>query len=146
MQPRLIPNYIQAPGRCFGCKAAQRVDNEGRGELIVDLGVELESPVTADPSSVGFNVQYLTEPLVLCEACITELGGMIGMAPMRDVVKARAVAADAKAALAVHETHVAELHAIIDGLHRAGYGSAVEAERETVKPKVKAGASSASHS
>ncbi len=146
MQPRLIPNYIQAPGRCFGCKAAQRVDNEGRGELIVDLGVELESPVTADPSSVGFNVQYLTEPLVLCQSCLTELGGMIGMAPAAEVVKARAAAADAKAALAVHETHVTELHAIIDGLHRAGYGSAVEAERETVKPKAKAGVSSASRS
>ncbi len=122
MQPTLIPHYHQAPGHCFTCKASQR-DVAGGREKIIDLGVELESPVQDDPSSPQFHVQYLTEPLVVCETCVVELGQMVGMATPGRASELETEAARWRAMADQEAAKVADLTAAVDGLRRAGYAA-----------------------
>lgn len=116
MQPTLLAQYVRAPGHCFACRAAQR-DNE----RIVDLGVEVESPVQADPNSPTFSVQYLSEPLVLCEACINEIARMVGMVPEADFVAVSRQLVSWRAMADQEAQRSKDLHDAVAALERVGY-------------------------
>ncbi len=77
MNISIIGDYRLPPGVCYLCKAARRYP----GELLVDTGLMVDSPISGDPNSPAFAVGYTMEPLVICEACLTELGRAIGLLP-----------------------------------------------------------------
>lgn len=128
----MIPNYLHAPGVCYTCRAAQRGH-----EKIIDTGLWVDANIQANPNDPGFSVQYVQEPLVICESCITELGHMVGMLTPRESEIATAAVAHLDAALEQERSRAKDLSDALDALTRANWMPAVVAD--TAKPPATGG-------